>query len=128
MSQFKSTLKIASFTGFLLMQTACSTIAGLDMAIAGEPETLYSDASTIVAKFMTPSEVSQYCSEIISPEKKSLQWFHACTYKSDEEGIVMVIPTPGSIAPKTFGKIITHEYQHVGQAVRKKKMNHKYWH
>lgn len=127
MSQFLSRLKMASFTGFLLMQTACSTIADLDMTIAGEPKTLYSDASTIVTKFMTPSEVSQYCKKIL-PRKQSLQWFHACTYKSDEEGIVMVIPTPGSIAPKTFGKIITHEYQHVGQALQKKKMNHKDWH
>jgi len=106
---------------------ACSTIAQVDYALAGAPDTPFEKKAEVTTKFMKPDEVSKTCRKLI--DKKSLlpSWYHACSYLKSNGDIVMIMPIPGSISDVAFGKVIYHEYQHVGQALTNKEIDHEHW-
>lgn len=107
--------------------TGCSTVAEVDLALAGSPETPFDKQAVVTTKFMKPADVSKACTDVIARKSILPNWYHACSYKRSNGEIVMIMPIPGTISPATYGKVIFHEYQHVGQAIESNELGHSDW-
>ena len=113
----------------LLAMSGCSSTAAVKASLiqAGMPTEKFEGDSTVITKFMNPSDVSDHCSKKIHKTPLALKWYHACVYTKKSGVIVLVAPKPGSIDAEAYAALLEHEYQHIGQAIKGEKLGHADW-
>lgn len=112
----------------LLPLPGCALTARSDLALMGVPPTQYTEQATIKAVFLDPANVSATCMSVQLRFGKAPVPSHACTFAEAGGPVTMVLPVPGTLPDDVFGALVAHEYQHVGQFIEGRPVDHHGWH